>query len=84
MYRTFLGSVLSIFTVVVVITYGGFKTSQLVGMLDYKVQTRELLEYYDDDEIFGAKDGFAIAAGIFSNRAQVGSDAVLDPSIGQL
>ena len=45
MYRTFLGSVLSILTLVMIITFGGFKTSQLVGMLDYKVQTHEMLEY---------------------------------------
>ena len=33
-------------------------------MLDYKVQTHEMLDYYADTDRFGYEDGFSIAAGM--------------------
>lgn len=82
MYRTFLGTVLSILTLVMIITFGGFKTSQLVGMLDYKVQTHEMLEYFEATDKFGYQDGFSIAAGIFGlsyDGIEFNTD---DPTVG--
>ena len=37
MYRTLLGSLLSLLTLAVVITYGVYKTSDLIEKKDYKV-----------------------------------------------
>ena len=37
MYRTFMGSMLSLLTIVTVIIYGGYKTNDLVNKRDYKV-----------------------------------------------
>ena len=37
MYRTFLGSMLSLLTIVTVIIYGAYKTNDLVRKRDYKV-----------------------------------------------
>lgn len=66
MYRTFLGSLLSIITLVLIITYGSFKASELFSKQDYQVQKRELLDFYEEKEAFGADDGFAVAAVIYS------------------
>lgn len=50
-------------------------------MQDYKVQTREQLEYYRSDEAFGTRDGFMIAANIFDNLSV---STLNDPSIGSI
>lgn len=40
-YRTLLGSILSIITIVVVMSYGSIKMASMVNYSDYKVQVRE-------------------------------------------
>ena len=62
MYRTLVGSTLSVITLTMIIVYASFKISDLAEKSNYKVMTRELLEYYDLTESFGPDDGFMIAA----------------------
>ena len=54
MYRTMLGSILSVITLVLMITYASFKASELLGMNEYTVQTKKMLELYEVEEKFGA------------------------------
>ena len=81
MYRSYCGATLSILTLVTIITFGSLKASELFSMQDYKVQTREQLEYYRSDEAFGTRDGFMIAANIFDNLSV---STLNDPSIGSI
>ena len=83
MYRTLLGSVLSILTLTLVLTYAGFKTTDLVSMRNYRVQTQELHDFYDKKEGFGFDDGFMIAGNILGYENGPVA-AQLDPSIGKL
>ena len=53
-------------------------------MLDYKVQTHEMLDFYEDSAKFGSKDGFHIAAGIVGASRDGLQLDVEDPSFGQL
>ena len=46
MYRTFLRSLLCIVTLVLIVTYGSIKASELFRKQDYQVQKRELLDFY--------------------------------------
>ena len=49
MYRSYCGSTLSILTLIMLITFGSLKASELFSRQDYKVQTREQLEFYPGD-----------------------------------
>ena len=81
MYRSFLGSLLSVATLALIITYGVYKAIEVFSKQDYKVQKRQLFEFYDSDEKFGAKDGFMVAANIFSYEKE---ESLRDPAIGEL
>ena len=63
-YRTFAGSVLSLFTILVVIFYGGFKLQILMGRDAYKVQVQDKDLVFSDTEKFGSDMGFNVAAAI--------------------
>ena len=47
MYRTLVGSVFTIVTLALVLTYAAFKTTDLISMHNYRLQTQELHEFYD-------------------------------------
>ena len=66
MYRTLLGSALSVITLALMITYASFKASELLGMHEYTVQTKEMLELYEVEQKFGASDGFIVAGTVYS------------------
>ena len=61
-YRTFTGAVLSLCTILIVIFYGSFKTSALVGRDDFTIQRFVEESYFENTAKFGFKDGFALAA----------------------
>lgn len=71
MYRTFLGSMLSILTLAVMIAYGAFKIKNLFELQDYRVTTTELADFYGDDSTFGTEDGFMLAAGIIGVNGRI-------------
>ena len=57
-YRTFCGSILSIFTVITITLYAGYKLSTMVTNADYKVQVRDQDDFYVSKDSFGAAEGF--------------------------
>ena len=61
-YRTFCGSLLTLFTLLTVSVYAGLKLKILTGYLDYKVQVRNYSEFYKDTDRF--QKNFMVAAGI--------------------
>ena len=74
---------LSILTLAVMIAYGAFKTKTLFEKQDYRVQTTELFDYYDEDETFGAEDGFMLAAGIIGLNGRIETDVQILDEIGR-
>ena len=71
---------MSILTLLTMITYGGFKMSILVNFEDYKVQLREINEYYEVTESLSASDGLMLAAGLTEYDGK--SSIVEDPQYG--
>ena len=63
-YRTFTGAALTILTIIVLLAYGGVKLSALIARDDYRVQNRELMDFYEDIDPLSSDDGFVIAAAI--------------------
>ena len=61
-YRTFCGSLLTIFTLLVTLAYAVVKLQILYHYRDYKVQERTLDEYYKETDRFS--NNFMVAAGI--------------------
>ena len=61
-YRTFCGSLLTIFTLSVTLVYAVLKLQILFNYKDYKVQERNLDEYYKETDRFS--NNFMVAAGI--------------------
>ena len=51
-YRTFAGAILTIFSIVVVLVYAGFKISTLLSYSEYKVQIKNFDEHYTQFEPF--------------------------------
>ena len=65
-YRTFIGSLLSIFTMVLLLCYGGYKIADLVSYKGYRLIVANEENFYAVDEVFGFEQGFNIAAGVTS------------------
>ena len=57
-YRTFCGSILSIFTVIIIMLYASYKMAIMFSFADYKVQLRDLEDYFEEMDVFGSKEGF--------------------------
>ena len=82
-YRTFVGFLLTIFTLTTLITYGSYQLIKLMQNEDSIVQLRDLRNKYALNETFGLSDQFTVAAGLidYENRDRVDMP---DPEIGQL
>lgn len=63
-YRTCFGGIVSILTSLLLLSFAAYKLDLLMGRVEYKVQLRQELGYYEDTDRFGAKNDFAIAAAI--------------------
>ena len=61
MYRSLMGSIMSVITLALIITYGCFEASEVFGDRNYRVQTYDVTRFYSLDQGFGASDGFIIA-----------------------
>ena len=57
-YRTFIGSILSVITIVTIAMYGTYKFTELMGEEDYRVQVRILENEFATNATFGSADGF--------------------------
>ena len=80
MYRTFLGSVLSLVTIVVLVGYASYKMLRLSSMRDYQISLVTNEYFYDSSFTFRQIDGFAVAAAVTSYDGN--GDPIEDPSIG--
>ena len=81
MYRSLLGSVLSIFTVVALLSFSLYKFVKLEGQTEVIVNQSSHEDYYDSSFTFSSKgDGFQVAAAVTSFDAN--PEPIEDPEIG--
>lgn len=64
MYRTLAGALLTIFSVVLVLVYAGYKVGILVSLSDYKIQVRTQERFFEITEKFDQSLGLMIGASI--------------------
>ena len=79
-YRTLLGSVLTVFTVLLISGYAFYKFIRLEALKDYKINNATHEQFYDSSFSFSQIDGFQIAAAVTRYNSDV-SD-IEDPEIG--
>ena len=63
-YRTMLGALFSLVTMLTVFSYAVFKLDNLFGFEEYRVQESTRYEFFKPSEPFGHKNGYALAAGL--------------------
>ena len=63
-YKSFLGAVLSIITLLTLLTYASYKFQTLISYTDYKVQVADKENFYTDNDFFSYDDGYIFAAGL--------------------
>ena len=81
-YRTFLGAILSVLTLIALLVYGSYKFLVLLDLTDYKVQTAISETYYDFMEGLPSTQGFNVAAAITTYDGS--SEVVEDPDYGEV
>ena len=81
-YRSLIGSVLSLFTVIIIFGYAFYKLGTLNSLEDYKINFATHEQFYDSSFSFSQIDGFQIAAAVTSYDGVV--DSIEDPEIGVL
>ena len=65
-YRSFLGSFVSVITILIILTYGTFNFLKMVDREDYNVVRTLQESYFPQDETFGLNDGFYVGAAVTS------------------
>lgn len=55
---------MTILSIVGVLIYAAMKLQILFHYVDYKVQTRDLEDHFEEDDRFTSNEGFMVAAGI--------------------
>ena len=63
-YGTFIGSLFSIVTLVIILSYASYKFLNLINYTDYQILVSDQENFYSDSDFFGQEDGFMFAAGI--------------------
>ena len=81
-YRTFIGALLSLCTIVVILTTGVYKFTTLVSNDEYQVQLRTIENEFATNATFGSANGFAVAAAVTSFDGS--SEDITDPEIGEI
>ena len=82
MYRTLCGAGLSIFTMILMISYASWKLLTMFSRLDYKVQVHDQENFYSYTQEFSVQDGFMIAAAVTAYDGN--QDDITDETIGRL
>ena len=80
-YRTLVGAVLTIFTLIITLSYTSWKLLVMFEQTEFKIQAHDQENYYDFEEEFGTNEGFALAAAITSYDGS--SEDITDYSIGR-
>ena len=81
-YRSFLGVILSIVTILLLSSYAAWKIINLIKLIDYTVRVYDRENFFDIKEEFGPEDGFMLAAGLTAYDKS--PDDITDLSIGRL
>ena len=81
-YRSVFGTVLSILTLILVVTYSTYKFIDLIELNDYKIQEEKREKYYQYDMPLAQDQGFQVAAAITSYDGS--SENIEDPEIGTI
>ena len=79
-YRSFLGACLTIMTLLLLISFSGYKMIDLLGYDNYKLQVSTQSDFFPTEETFGEANGLQYAA-ILTNYS---GDIVEDPTIATL
>ena len=81
-YRTFAGTLLSIGSLLVIISYAVYHLIGLMSNGEYLVQLQDYENFYATSDAFGADDGFMVAAAVTNFD---GSNVdITDPEIGEI
>ena len=81
-YRSFVGAVLSIITLLTVLTYFVYKLNVIINFNDFDVQISDFEQYYDTDDVFSHENGLMIAGGFVNYDGK--KQRVEDPSIATI
>ena len=65
-YKSFLGSMFSLITIILLSMYGIFKLLSLMNYSDYNVQVSSKENYYVSEDSFGFEAGYMMAAGLIA------------------
>ena len=65
-YKSFLGSMFSLITIILLSIYGIFKLLSLMNYSDYNVQVSMKENFYAAEDRFGFEDGYMMAAGLIT------------------
>ena len=79
-YRSCIGTVLSILTLILVFSYSTYKFIDLIELNDYKIQEEKREKYYEHNVPFTQEQGFQVAACVTSYDGN--SESIEDPEIG--
>ena len=87
-YKTLVGAVMTLVTVIVVVSYAVYKLQLLIDQVEVRVNLTTINNYFDEPDNsengFGTKDGFSIAAGVFAKTGVNDYVPSVDSSYGQL
>ena len=81
-YKTFLGSLISFFTIILMFQNTIVNSLKLINITDFKLLETEEENYFPIDQTFGTTDGFQIGAAITAYDQN--PDSIEDPTIGTL
>ena len=81
-YRSVVGTILSILTLILVISYSTYKLIDLTQLNNYKIQEEKLEKYFQHNEPFTQAQGFQVAAAITSYDGS--SESIEDEEIGTI
>ena len=81
-YNSLVGSIMSLFTVIVLLSYGIFKIIKMNQGEDYKINQVTHVFYYESGYGFKSEDGFQVAAGVTSYDGD--PNPIEDPEIGEV
>ena len=80
MYRSLLGSVLSVITVSIMLSYATYKLVELSSLNSYKINKATQEYFYSSSFTFSEIDGFHVAAAVTSYDGS--EQPIEDPEIG--
>ena len=81
-YRTLLGSILSVFTIILMGSYAYIKLVKLLRYQDYVINESYREHFYETSFTFSQADGFQVAAAVTNFDGN--PEEIEDPEIGEV